>query len=421
MTPSPTPPVPPSGEARRIGYFTQWGIYGRNFFLKDVDQAGSAAKLTHLNYAFGNISDQGKCFIVNQTGVGDAWADYGRSFTAAQSVDGVADTWGQSLRGNFNQLREIKAKHPHLKSLISLGGWTWSKNFSDVALTQQSREKFVSSCVDIYLKGNLPEFDGAGGPGSGAGVFDGIDIDWEYPAAQGLAGNTVRPEDTRNFTLLMEEFRRQLDELTAETGKEYELSAAVAASPSKAIKVEGAEVAKSLDFINIMTYDFRGAWDAAGPTDFHSNLYPDPDSPATGEVASISIKTSVEAWLANGVPADQLVVGIPFYGRGWTGVSSGNDGLYQSATGAAHGTYEAGFEDYKVLETAPGYSKHRHPVTGQLWIYDGNNFWSYDDAEVIADKMQYVKGQGLGGAMVWSLDGDSADGDLMTAIDQGLS
>ena len=403
-----------------MGYFTQWGIYARNYLVKDLVTSGSAGKLSHINYAFGNISPAGKCFLVNQTGEGDAWADYGRSFTADQSVDGVGDTWSQPLRGNFNQLKKLKAQYPDTKALISLGGWTWSKRFSDASLTAESREKLVSSCIDLYLRGNLPVADGAGGEGAAAGVFDGIDIDWEYPGAPAAAGHVYRPEDTRNYTLLLQEFRRQLDNYGAETGKYYELTAAVPAGRGKINKIEVPAVSDALDAINVMSYDFRGAWDAKGPTNFHSNLYTDPNGPGSGDAKEASVKSSIDIWREAGADPAKLVVGVPFYGRGWTGVPGGNDGLYQSATGAAPGTYEAGFEDYKVLVAQPGFTTYRHPTTRQLWAYDGTTFWSYDDSETLIEKMHYVRDQGLGGAMIWSMDGDTANGELISAVNQGL-
>ncbi|MFD8637690.1 glycoside hydrolase family 18 protein, partial [Streptomyces sp. NPDC059656] len=135
---------------KKVGYFTQWGVYGRDFQVQDLEANGSAGKLTHVNYAFGNVSPEGKCFTGNVPGEADAWADYVRPLDAANSVDGVADTWDQPLAGNFNQLRELKAKHPGLKVLISLGGWSWSTHFSDAALTAASRRAFVESCIDLY-------------------------------------------------------------------------------------------------------------------------------------------------------------------------------------------------------------------------------------------------------------------------------
>ncbi|HEX6341565.1 MAG TPA: glycosyl hydrolase family 18 protein [Umezawaea sp.] len=201
-----------SGYAR-VGYFVRWGIYGRQFFVKNLDTSGSAAKMTHLNYAFGNIDPVNLTCLQDVTkgtsanpqdpnqgdGAGDAEADRSRPFAAAQSVDGVADTGWESLRGNYNQLRELKAEHPNLKVLISLGGWTYAKCFSDVAATDASRKKFVASCLDVYIKGNLPVHNAAGGPGSAAGIFDGIDLDREWPARRGTRATTsARP--TRSTT-----------------------------------------------------------------------------------------------------------------------------------------------------------------------------------------------------------------------------
>src|SRR5690606_29033937 len=142
----------------------------------------------------GNIHYQSlKCFIANKAqgtgpngsdGAGDAWADFGMGYSAADSVSGAADVWDQPLAGSFNQLKQLKAKHPGLKALISLGGWTWSKNFSAAAATAAGRQTLVSSCIDLYIKGNLPVIDGRGGAGAAAGVFDGIDIDWEWPRSE---------------------------------------------------------------------------------------------------------------------------------------------------------------------------------------------------------------------------------------------
>jgi chitinase len=191
-TPQPTPtPAPPSfGGRRSVGYFVQWGIYRRNYLVKNIVTSGSATKLTHINYAFPDISDTLACAS------GDTFADYDKAFDASESVDGVADpTTAGTLRGNFNQLRKPKLMYPHLKVVISIGGWTWSDKFSDAALPA-NRAAFVSSCIDRYIKGNFA-------PGIvDPTVFDGIDIDWEYP---GVCGSTCnyRPEDTQNFTAIL--------------------------------------------------------------------------------------------------------------------------------------------------------------------------------------------------------------------------
>src|SRR5262245_23302068 len=204
---------------RQVGYFTQWGIYGRQFFVKNVDTSGAAAKLSHVNYAFANVSQEGRCFEANIPGEGDAWADYQWPVPAEFSVDGVGDAWGEPLNGNFGQLLKLKQKHPKLKVMLSIGGWTWSTWFSNAALPA-NRAAFVSSCIDLFIKGNLPILDGgSGGPGSAAGVFDGFDLDWEWPGSAGEPGNVIRPEDKQNFTALLAEFRRQLDAAGRAAGK----------------------------------------------------------------------------------------------------------------------------------------------------------------------------------------------------------
>ena len=126
-------------QLRQVGYFIQWGIYGRGFFVKNLDVSGAASKLTHVNYAFGNAAPGANGDVVCSSG--DVWADYQRPVGAEESVDGVADQWGEPLNGNFGQLLKLKAKHPELKVLMSLGGWTWSKYFSDAALTAESRRE----------------------------------------------------------------------------------------------------------------------------------------------------------------------------------------------------------------------------------------------------------------------------------------
>ncbi|WP_156905358.1 glycosyl hydrolase family 18 protein [Chitinibacter tainanensis] len=446
-TPAPTvtPTVPPSTGAKQIGtYFAEWSIYGRKFYLKNVQDSGQAAKLTFLNYSFGNVYKQAdgtyqcqanvnKAETGNQDG-GDAWALYQKGFAANESVDGVADAYGWPtwddprngvsgpLKGNWNQLKKLKAKNPNLKVLISLGGWTWSKWFSAAASTDALRKTLVSSCIDVWIKGNLPFDSGsnAGGPGVGAGVFDGIDIDWEYPGVQGIGTNTVSASDKENYTLLMKEFRAQLDAIGAQNNKRYLLTVAIGAGDEKIAATVPGEYSKYLDWINIMSYDFNGAWDAQGPTDFQSALYADPASPRykdpkTGKITSYYTDAAVKDLIARGVPAAKLHIGVPFYGRGWTGVTNVNNGLYQAATGGAAGTYEKGIEDYKVLKNAPG-TEYIHPVTKQTYKFDGSTFWSYDTPRDIKLKADYAKSMGMGGIFSWEADGDTATGELVDAM-----
>jgi chitinase len=381
-----------TGNNRVIGYFAAWGVYGRNYHVKNIESSGSADKLTHINYAFANV--------VNNTCVlGDPYADYDKAYTAAESVDGIADTWDAgALRGSFNQLRKLKARHPHLKVLISLGGWTWSSGFSDAAMPA-NRATFVKSCVDLFLKDDR-----------WTGLFDGIDIDWEYPGSCGLTCNQ-RPEDSDNFTALLAEFRAQLDA----TDPSMLLTIAAPAGPEKIDKIQVGSIHSHLDFINLMTYDMHGGWESS--TNFHSPLYNAASNPAAS--MKFSTHEAVQAWLDGGTPANKLVVGVPFYGRGWTGVGGANDGLWQPASGAAPAQYEAGIEDYKVLKEK-GHPGFYHADTQSYWTFNGTEFWSYDNPTSIGTKMDYITANGLGGAMFWELSGDTKDGELITAVANGL-
>lgn len=404
---------------RDVAYFTQWSIYS-GFLEKDLVTNGTAAQLTTLNYAFGNISVNLQCNESDQAGQGDPWADYQRPFSASESVNGQADSWGQTLAGNFNQLKELKALYPNLKILLSLGGWTWSTNFS-AAAEPQNRAAFVQSCIDMYIKGNLPQLDGdpSGGVGSAAGIFDGFDIDWEYPDNPGN-GNAYGPQDTANYTGLLAEFRKQLDALGEQTGKHYILTAALPAGQDKYDNIQLGQVGKYLDWANLMTYDMHGVWNANGPTDFNAPLFCDPRDPSPAPANTYCINHAVLDYLKAGFPARKLVLGMPLYGYGWTNVSNVNHGLFQSGGNiqpAALGGGDA--VDYKLLVTLD-LPRYWDPLAQAVWYYDGTNFWSYDDPASIAVKMAYVRALGLGGAMAWSLDGDDASGTLMHAIYQGL-
>ncbi|MFI6594776.1 glycosyl hydrolase family 18 protein [Nonomuraea sp. NPDC050536] len=424
----------------RVGYFVQWGIYGRQYFVKNLETTGNAAKLTHINYAFANLDPVNLTCLQGVTkgttqnpqdpsqgdGAGDAEADYGRPFSAAQSVDGVADSGWDKLQGNFNQLKKLKVKHPDLKVLISIGGWTYSKYFSDVAATDASRKKFVASCIDTYIKGNLPVYNTYGGPGTAAGIFDGIDIDWEWPGAEGHAGNHVSPNDKANLTLLLAEFRRQLDALTAQTGKRYQLTAFTPADPAKiAAGWDLPEVAKSLDIFNIQGYDFHGAgsdnsWEP-NRTGHQGNLYLDTDDPYSFH---FSVENAVDVYLQAGVNPRKLTIGLAYYGRGWQQVTDGGkSGEWQAAQGAAPGQFqeEAGTRGYSnLVASVPGCTVHHDEQAVATFCYTGGNgqWWTFDDTWSIGKKTAWLRGKNLLGAMIWEMSGDT--GTLTTALDAGL-
>ncbi|SDG18177.1 chitinase [Sinosporangium album] len=381
---------------RRVAYFINWGVYGRNFNVKNMDTSGAAAKLTHINYAFSFVDQAGKCYAT------DPWADWQRPIPAELSVDGVADG-DTGLRGNLNQLKKLKAKHPGLKTLISLGGWTGSKYFSDAVLTAESRAALASSCIDLWIKGNV---DGLP-PGAAAGVFDGIDLDWEWPGSDGEVGNIIRPEDKRNFTLFVAELRRQLDAID----DDLLISAYL---PAAAAKIDaGFEVRKVfslMDYATIQGYDLHVSGERR--TGHNGNLYTDPRDP---NPIRYSVDQTVRDYLRRGAPAEKIVVGIPAYGQGWTGLSGGGDGLYNTATEPAPATWSPGSDDYKNLIKLPG-KRFRDHRTGAHWLYDGRVFWSYDDASTVRQKAHYIRDRKLGGYMMWSIDQDDDQATLTSTL-----
>ncbi|MFI0263750.1 glycoside hydrolase family 18 protein [Streptomyces sp. NPDC017056] len=372
------PAAPTAAGGKVVGYFTNWGVYDRNYHVKNIQTSGSADKLTHINYAFGNVQG-GKCAI------GDAYADYDKAYTADQSVDGKADTWDAgALRGNFNQLRKLKKLHPNLKVIWSFGGWTWSGGFAEAA---KNPNAFAQSCLDLVQDKRW------------ADVFDGIDIDWEYPNACGLTCDTSGREALTNLLkALRAKFNGKL------------VTAAISADASPGGKLDAADykgASQYVDWYNPMTYDYFGAWDAKGPTAPHSPLTSYNGIPKAGYNTTDTIKKLKSL----GVPANKLLLGLGFYGRGWQGVTQDAPG--GTATGAAPGKYEAGIEDYKILKTrCPATGK----VAGTAYAKCGTQWWSYDTPETIGTKMAYKNQQGLGGTFFWELSGDTANGELIKAI-----
>jgi chitinase len=391
-TPSPTPVIEvPEIDGRKIvGYYPEWGVYARNFKVTDIP----AGQLNVINYAFANVNAAGDVYLFDSY--------------AATELSYPGDKWDQPLRGNLNQLNKLKAANPHLRTMISIGGWTLSDYFSDFAATAAGRSRFAISAVTFMRQYG----------------FDGVDIDWEYPVGGGEPGNHNRPEDRQNFTLLLQEVRLKLDAAGAADGRKYYLTIAAPAGAETLAHLELAKVAAITDWINLMAYDFHGGWESVT----------DHNAPITGPSASDTndVQSAVDAYLAAGVPAAKLVLGAPFYGRGWSNVGSANNGLRQSGV-TALGTYDAGERtgmfDYrdiaaKLSSQPQAYKRYWDSTSQTPFIYapsvQGGLWISYDDPQSIRIKAQYIKTRGLGGMMVWDLSNDTREDSLLSVVHSEL-
>lgn len=341
----------------------------RSYDFSQID----ATRLTHINYAFANIID-------------------GQVMFGSDKID---DTEMNS--NDIRALTALKEVNPELKVLVSVGGWGWSGNFSDAALTDSSRERFALSAAAFVREHDL----------------DGIDLDWEYPNHPG-AGNIFRPEDVHNFTLMLGCVRKHLDSLSAEQGRKegYLLTIATGASELYAANTELGELQKHLDFINIMTYDYHHG--ASYQTGHHANLYLSssdaPDGDATERAVDIHIR--------DGVPPSKLNIGIPFYGRIWKGVEPVNNGLYREARTTGTGLPYA---DVLKALADPAYTRYYDSSAASpfLWNERDSIFISYEDEGSIAVRMDFIKDRGLGGVMFWEYTED-VDGMLLNAVTNGL-
>ena len=325
-----------------------------------------ARSLTRVNYAFANIKD-------------------GRMVTGF-----AADA------ENFAFLNGLKRENPSLTVLVSVGGWLWSTDFSDVSLTAESRKIFIASVMEFLARYQM----------------DGLDIDWEYPGMVG-SGHTFRSEDKENFTLLLKELRQRFARESKRSGKKLYLTIAAGASEEYLAHTEMAKVARYVDTVNLMAYDFYEPTDD-GLTGHHAPLFTNPADPK-----KVSADASVEAFERAGVPAKKILLGVPFYGHVWGEVADREHGLYQPGKAAPEG-----YAPYSVVSsetTGSGYVRYWDPVARVPYLYNADKrlFVSYEDAESLAAKCGYVREHGLDGVMFWDYSGDPS-GTLLKALNEGL-
>jgi chitinase len=369
-----------AGHTLLVGYFPQWGLYDEHpWLVKNLVTSGSAGFLDQINYAQAFVTD-GHCSVA------DPRADLGTTYAAWNSVNGTADNPASGFRGYFHQLQELKRRYPRLKILISLEGR--ASSFAEDA-RPENRRAFVASCVDLFLRGNLA-------PGVRApGLFDGFDIDWEFPE-QG---------DAANFCALVQEFRTQMNAVNPDA----RLSIAVGPSPESSPGTDFRQIAPLVDEVGVMNYDYTGPWSAT--TGFLAPLFA-----GTAAHPRDSIANGMERYEAAGVPARKLLMGIPFYGYSWTSVYSINNGLFQTGRGVR------GDRPYSYIEgLTRRFSVYRDPVSHAAWLFDGSTFWTYDDPVSVRYKASYAVRKGLGGVMIWELGEDTPPGDLLHAVHRALA
>ena len=397
-------------------YFVEWGVYGRNFHVADIP----AQNLTHILYGFIPVcGPNGSLQAANATGHSALVSqcadkqDYEVTIHdkyAALEKTYPGDNWDDEIKGNFGQLMRLKAAQPEIKILPSIGGWTLSDPLFDLD-NAQNRLVFVNSVIEFLT--NYP-------------FFDGVDIDWEFPGGGGANPALGSDTDGATYITLMRDLRSALNTLTESTGKQYEISSAIGTSPKFIAAVDYQAATQYMDYIFMMTYDYKGAW--SSELGHQTNLY------ASNQTLddSLSVEISVNAMLDQGVDAGKLVVGVAKYGRGWKNITGSSDAnpFNGQGGGAIDGTWENGILDYKDIEANYLGGKNGQGINGwqyrwdesaqapYLWHGANQQLISFDDARSTIAKGNFVKQHNLGGVFSWEIDADT--GTILNAMHEGL-
>ncbi|KPM41199.1 Chitinase 1 [Neonectria ditissima] len=341
-------------------YFVNWGIYGRNYQPQDLP----ASEISHVLYSFMNVRADGTVYTE------DSYADLEKHYDS--------DSWndaGTNAYDCIKQLYLLKKANRQLKVMLSIGGWTYSTNFPAAASTAETRATFATSAVTIMKDWG----------------FDGIDIDWEYPADETQAANMV---------LLLQAVRDELDSYATKhaPGHHFQLSLAAPAGASNYEKLHLAEIGSVLDHVNLMAYDYAGSWDSySGHT---ANLYLNTEKANT---TPFDTDSAVKAYTSAGISTEKIVLGMPIYGRSFQATL----GIGQAYSGVGIGSWEAGVWDYKVLPK-DGATIEYDEVAQAYYSYDASTqeLISFDTPEMVQKKVSYLQGLSLGGSMFWEASSD---------------
>lgn len=365
-----------AAERKVIGYFPEWGVYeAHNFFTPDkVDYSG----LTHLNYGFAVVKN---------------------------GVVTMHDT--DKAPGLIKDL-DKRTEAANVAHMISVGGWNNSQEgvFENATATDAGLEKLANSMVSYMAQWN----------------FDGLDIDWEYPDTEA---------EKAQFTKLIQSLRSKLDAQGLKDDKYYQLSAAVTTNHNNIQYINPAVTAPLLDSVNVMAYDIHGAFDPL--TGHNAPLYENSHDEDKDLNVADTMNAYVETWQ---VPKAKLMMGIPYYGRGWghvpgTELIPGLPGMFN--TGAA--TVKGAWDDAKDFTgTNPWYVLKQKLNTGEytrywdseshvpyLYSETTQEFLTYDDPQSIREKVDYINEQGFGGAILWDISGDTPEHELGHIVDDILT
>ncbi|MDX2162300.1 MAG: glycoside hydrolase family 18 protein [bacterium] len=386
QTPTPSP-------YRVVAYYHYYDIYPENGtrLVWDIP----VETITHLHYANIGISEAGQCISV------DEYADTEYLYPGDRPVE--------RLRGNFKQLPTLRQRNPNLQIIMVVGGWDNSHTFSTVAASAEGRERFAESCIAF-----MQEYG-----------FDGIEIDWRYPVEGGRAGNAVSDADSANLTLLIETLRGALDAASIDDDRRYLLTMQLPGVQAQYRHFEIENLHPLLDYLNLVSFGFEGSWSTMAA--HIAPLYASTRDPRETEREAHSVDGAVRAYLNRGVPAQKIVVGVPFYGQAWQNVSP-NDlfGLYQETGGIPNGTRAGGtlyYRDLAPFLASSDYVRYFDDLALVPWMYNARRgiAISYENPESIRNKAAYVRSMGLGGLMGWALSYDSQDHRLLNAMYAGLT
>jgi chitinase len=298
---------------------------------------------------------------------------------------------------NFETLRSIKAAHPNLHLLLSVGGAPPSTFFSKIASSEELRVKFAESCIDLALKNG----------------FDGLDIDWEYPVNDGIPGSAIHSEDRYNFVSLLKTTRDVLDRRMGR--KHGLLTAATTAYWNHLPDLALSEIARYLDWFNVMAYDLSDMNPQYASHASSLFAWSKTSNEKPGAQTFANADAAVRWYLSHGVPAQKIVLGVPFYGTAWTGVPAMGNGLFQTFTGREG--EDDGVSFRKIHHELASYTRFWDKKAQAPWLYSSSGVMiSYEDEQALTAKVKYVRQNHLGGIMFWEISEDDEAFDLLQTL-----